>query len=65
MNVSVPEVDSRNRMKAYGLSLDTQVNILQSMSKTIENLRVKGKKTMLPFQKGKNKNSTYKNVLFT
>lgn len=45
--------DSRQRTRAYGLSLEIQDKILNEMTKTIENLRVKGKKCLLPFQKGR------------
>lgn len=44
--------DSRQRTRAYGLSLEIQDKILNEMTNTMENLRVKGKKCLLPFQKG-------------
>lgn len=48
----MPAEDSRDRKKAFGLSLDLQHNILDQMSKVMSELRVKGRKTLLPFQKG-------------
>lgn len=53
LNVSIPVTDSRERMKAYGLALETQSNILNNMNKVMSTIRVKGKKSLLPFQKGK------------
>lgn len=52
MNVRVPISDSRDRTKAYGLALELQNGIIDAMTKTIENLRVKGKTYLFPFQKG-------------
>jgi hypothetical protein len=51
-NVRVPQQDTRNRTKAYGLALEEQSNILESMTNTIRNLRVKDKSSLLPFQSG-------------
>ena len=63
LNVRVPTSDNRNRTKAYGLALELQENIINTMSETMENMRVKGKKSLLPFQKGNNK-ATKKFVTF-
>ena len=52
MNVKVPISDSRDRKKAYGLALELQNDIIDAMTRTIENLRVKGKTYLFPFQKG-------------
>lgn len=43
--------DSRQRTRAYGLSLEIQDKILNEMTKTIENLRVKGKKMFTSISK--------------
>lgn len=55
-NCKVPTIDSRKRMSAYGLQLDTQNKILEDMKSNITKMRVitkKGvKKNLLPFQKG-------------
>jgi hypothetical protein len=48
----VPESDSRDRVKAFGLALETQLNIFDNMSTTISEMRVKGTTSLLPFQKG-------------
>lgn len=52
LNVRVPRSDSRDRTKAYGLALELQESIINAMSDTMENMRVKGKTSLLPFQKG-------------
>lgn len=52
MNVRVPICDTRDRKKAYGLAIPLQNDIINKMTETIENLRVKGKTFLLPFQKG-------------
>lgn len=52
MNVRVPITDSRDRLKAYGLALQLQNGIIDTMTRTIESLRVKGKSYLYPFQKG-------------
>lgn len=49
LNARVPKEDYRERKKAYGLSLDVQNNILDAMSKTMRDLRVKGKKMFTAF----------------
>ena len=54
MNVRQYSSDTRERTKAYGLVLDVQDTIVSKMTNTIENLRVKGRKALLPFQKGEN-----------
>ncbi|XP_050497997.1 transposable element P transposase isoform X1 [Diabrotica virgifera virgifera] len=51
-NVSVPVSDTRTRNRAYGLALEGQNNILQRMSEMVATMRVKGRKSLLPFQKG-------------
>ncbi|KAL1487917.1 hypothetical protein ABEB36_015302 [Hypothenemus hampei] len=52
MNIREYSSDTRDRRKAYGLALNVQDSILTRMSNTIENLRVKGRRCLLPFQKG-------------
>lgn len=47
-----PAVDSRDRMKAFGLSLDTQIKIIDEMTALVRDMRVIGKTSMLPFQTG-------------
>jgi hypothetical protein len=51
-NVSVPVSDYRTRNRAYGLSIDEQNQIIDGKSKTMLNLRVKGRNCLLPFQTG-------------
>lgn len=51
-NSKVSQSDSRKRVKAYGLALPEQNEILDKMEKTISNLRKVGCKTLLPFQRG-------------
>lgn len=53
MNSRVPRQDTRERLHAYGLSLEIQNDILNNMSQMISEIRVIGKNTLLPFQKGK------------
>lgn len=48
-NIQVPEQDSRQRMKAYQ-GLDVQKSIIKTMTDAITQLRVKGRKQLLPFQ---------------
>lgn len=52
LNVRVPNKDSRDRVKAFGLRLDLQTQILNDMNETITKMRVKGKSFLMPFQKG-------------
>lgn len=52
MNTRVPRQDSRERLNAYGLALETQNEVLNNMSKMMTDIRVIGKNTLLPFQKG-------------
>lgn len=52
-NVNMAAPDARNRNKAYGLSIEEQNQIIDDMSTTIFDLRVKGRKHLLPFQTGK------------
>lgn len=52
MNVKVPEQDSRERTKAYGLAIQIQNEILNKMDNFIRELRIPGRKVLLPFQKG-------------
>lgn len=59
LNVRVPKSDSRDTTKAYGLALRTQDSILTKMNHTMENMRVKGKRTLLPFQKGRYSNKVF------
>lgn len=51
-NSKVPESDSRNRVKAYGLALNEQNEILNKMETTMSDLRKIGSKHSLPFQRG-------------
>lgn len=51
-NSKIPVSDSRNRLKAYGLALTEQNEILNNMELTVNSLKVIGSKTKLPFQKG-------------
>lgn len=51
-NSKVPAADSRPRMKAYGLALKEQNEILQEMDNMISNMLAPKKKCLLPFQKG-------------
>lgn len=52
MNSRVPRQDTRDRLHAYGLALEKQNIILNNMSQMMSEIRVIGKKSMLPFQKG-------------
>lgn len=52
LNVRVPYSDSRDRVQGYGLKLDVQNKIINEMSEAMKTLRVKGKKSLMPFQKG-------------
>ncbi|KAL1517342.1 hypothetical protein ABEB36_001117 [Hypothenemus hampei] len=52
LNVKVPEIDSRDRLKAFGLALDDQVRIIDEMTNLMTTMRVKGKRNLLPFQLG-------------
>lgn len=52
MNVRVPISDTRDRKKAFGLALEIQNGIIDKMTATISSLRAKGKRCLLPFQKG-------------
>lgn len=51
-NSKVPEIDSRNRIKAFGLAVEEQNDIINKMNDNILQLRASGKKVLLPFQKG-------------
>lgn len=51
-NSKISVSDSRSRMKAYGLALNEQNEILDQMSKLMETLRKPNSKKLLPFQKG-------------
>lgn len=53
MNVKVPYPDARERCHAYGLSLETQNHILEEMTEMVKEMRAIGRKTLLPFQKGR------------
>ena len=52
MNVRVYKADSRQRVHAYGLAIEIQESILDRMSTMVAEMRVIGKKCLLPFQKG-------------
>ena len=52
MNTRRPEPDRWERMKAYGLALNTQLEILDNMIAMITEMRVQGKKVLAPFQTG-------------
>lgn len=52
LNVRVPYTDNRERMHGFGLAPKSQFKIIDEMSDTIFELRVKGKKGLMPFQKG-------------
>lgn len=54
LNVRVPQTDSRERMKAFGLALDVQMKIIEDMTTLMSNMRVHGKNSRMPFQTGKN-----------
>ena len=47
-----PRIDSRERTQGFGLQKDVQFKIVEEMSSTILNMRLTGKQSMLPFQKG-------------
>lgn len=51
-NSKMPYTDSRDRMKAFGLAKETQLDILNRMNDTTSNMRAPKKQQMLPFQKG-------------
>lgn len=53
LNVRVPRADSRERIQAYGISIDVQNDILDKMSNMVLNMKVGNKSSLLPFQKGK------------
>ena len=53
MNVRLHSADSRERVHAYGLAIDLQNDTLNKMTEMFQEMRVIGKKTLLPFQKGK------------
>ena len=52
-NVKVPRNDSRERTYAYRLVLDLQDLILNRMKALMSTMRAIGKKSLIPFQKGK------------
>lgn len=52
MNVRVPICDARHRQKAYGLAVPLQNDIINEMTRTMENMKVKGKIFLMPFRKG-------------
>ncbi|KAL1516123.1 hypothetical protein ABEB36_000044 [Hypothenemus hampei] len=58
-NVNVPVSDSRSRNRAYGLPIQEQDEILDKMSKKIQDLKVKCRQQILSFQ-----NSTVVFLLF-
>lgn len=51
-NSKVPESSLRDRVKAYGLCLETQNKILENMEDLTRNMKVLNKRFLLPFQKG-------------
>ncbi|KAL1487972.1 hypothetical protein ABEB36_015353 [Hypothenemus hampei] len=51
-NCQIPHPDSRNRVKAYGLALAEQNEILEKMNSIMQNMRKIGGNAILPFQKG-------------
>lgn len=53
LNVRSPFRDSRERVHGFGLSEPIQNDILEKMPSMMLNMRVQGKNTLLPFQKGK------------
>lgn len=52
LNVRVPYQDSRERVQGVGLSESLQFEIIDKMTEVMLKMRVKGKKNMMPFQKG-------------
>lgn len=62
MNSRVPRQDTRERLHAYGLALELQNDILNNMSQMMSEIRVIGKNTLLPFQKGTKLHSIFMNV---
>jgi hypothetical protein len=58
-NVSVPVSDYRTTNRAYSLSIDEQNQIIDGMSKTMLNIRLKGRNCLLPFQTGKTFNHLF------
>lgn len=52
MNSRVPRQDKRERLHAYGLAPEIQNDILNNMTKMMSEIRVIGRNTLLPFQKG-------------
>lgn len=56
--------DVRSSQKSFGLDLENQEKILDNMTHQIGKLRVYGKKTLLPFQKGIIANNTALKNLF-
>lgn len=63
-NSKIAAVDSRERMKAYGLALETQNQILSDIDQLIFKLRTPNKSCLLPFQKGILINNTSLRSLF-
>lgn len=51
LNSKVPQNDSRDREKAYGLALPEQNFISDKMEKTMYSLKNVGSSNMLPFQR--------------
>ena len=54
MNTRTHSADSRERIHAYDVSIDVQDKIIDDMTDMMLSMRVTGKNTMLPFQKGIN-----------
>ena len=52
-NTSEEITDGKCRNRAYGLDMTTHTEILSRMTATAESMRVKGRRSMLPFQSGK------------
>lgn len=51
-NSKCPSIDSRPRMRAFGLALDDQRVIINTMTENIRNMRTPTRRSLLPFQKG-------------
>lgn len=56
LNIRVPYKDGRKRLHGLGLAQDVQFSIIDQMTDTMLEMRVKGKQSLLPFQKGLNLN---------
>ncbi|CAD7085307.1 unnamed protein product [Hermetia illucens] len=52
LNVRVASADCSVRVKTFGLANQVQSEIITDMNRTMQDMRVKGKIILLPFQKG-------------